>query len=69
MQEIKKRVIDTCQSEIDMAKYYIGFYKYQESKENKKDAANTKLKRLQIEKALKTNELMLKRLEEYNATI
>lgn len=69
MEKIKKQVVDTCKHEIEMAKYYIGFYKYQESKETKEVAAKTALKRQQIEDALKTNELMLARLEEYNKTI
>jgi len=69
MEKIKEQVIETCEREIDMAKYYIGFYKYQESKEKKEDAAKTALKRQQIEDALKTNELMLARLKEYNKTI
>lgn len=69
MESVKNSVIESCQREIDNAKYYIGFFKFQESKEKKEDAAKTALKRKQIEDALKTNEIMLARLKEYNATI
>ena len=69
MEKIKKQVIATCKHEIEMAKYYIGFYKYQESKEDKETAAKTALKRKQIEDALRTNEIMLARLKEYNDSI
>lgn len=69
MEDIKQKVINNCKSEIETAKYYIGFYKFQESKQNKEESAKTKLKRMQIEDALKINEQMLKRLEEYNKTI
>jgi hypothetical protein len=69
MEQVKNRVYNACLNEIESAKYYIGFYKHQELNKDKKISAEAKLKRMQLETALKSNQDMLKKLDEYNATL
>lgn len=65
MEKAKQELIEKTEHEISRGKIFIAFYKQKELKQNKEEAAKTKLKRIQIEDAQAMNAEMLEFFKNY----
>jgi hypothetical protein len=65
MEKTKQELIEMCEKEINRATIFIAYYKALEAKQEKKEAAQTALKRLPLEDSMKINKDMLEFFKAY----
>lgn len=59
MEQAKEKVKELCINEIEKGKLFVGFYLKQEAKQSKEKAAQTKLKRMQVQDTIDFNTELL----------